>query len=100
MAPSPSRRRRRDEQEPAPPRYIPFSRLAIILPVFAFLIALGVQTLSKAAGLEATNPIRTILTPLVAAAIVFLGLRPYPRLGRIRLALMVAVGLFLYARLT
>jgi hypothetical protein len=36
-----------------------------------------------------------VLVPVAAAAVIFVGLRPYPTAGRLRLAAMVAVALFL-----
>lgn len=85
---------------PHPQRpYIPFGRL-LLLPVVAFLIALAVQAILRAAGLSSTNPVRVFLTPLIAAAVVFLGLGTYSTSGRLRIAIMVAVALFLFALLT
>src|SRR5262249_15603928 len=75
---------------------IPIARPAFLLPIVAFLLALGLQPALKSAGLESTNPLRVFLTPLVAAAVVFFGLRSYPMPSRIRLAAMVAIVLFLF----
>jgi hypothetical protein len=36
-----------------------------------------------------------LVVPVAAAAVVFFGLRPYPTVGRLRLAAMVAVALFI-----
>jgi len=58
------------------------------------------QVLLKTAGLASDNPLRIILTPLVAAAVVLTGLRGYPTAGRVRMALMVGGGLFLFALFT
>ncbi len=79
---------------------MPVSRAALLLPALAFLVALVVQVLLKAAGLESDHPLRVIGTPLIGAAVVFWGMRPYPRGGRLRLALMVGLGLFLVAWVT
>lgn len=93
-------RPRRERPPPAGPRpALPLLRL-LLLPVVAFLIALGLQAALAVSGVPAASPLRVFLTPAVAAAVVFLGLRPYPRAGRLRLALMVAVGVFLIALLT
>lgn len=95
------RPRRRQRQAPATTRqHLPLSRVAIILPLLAFFIALAAQAILKAAGLESEHPLRVFLTPALAAAVVFFGLRRYPRASRLRLAAMVAAGLFLFALLT
>jgi len=70
------------------------------VPSLAFLVALIAQILLKAAGLGSDHPLRVLGTPLIGAAVVFFGMRPYPMRGRLRLALMVALGLFLLAWLT
>ncbi len=92
-------RRAAQTEAPAPP-HVSLPRLAIVLPLVAFALALGFQWLLKAAGLESDHPLRIFATPLVAAAVVFFGLRHYPRAGRIRLAVMVGVALFLFALFT
>lgn len=79
--------------------HLPLSRL-LLLPVVAFLIALGLQAALAGLGLPAANPLRVFLTPAVAALVVYYGLRPYPRAGRLRLAAMVAAGVLLVALLT
>jgi len=78
---------------------LPLGRL-LLLPLLAFAAAIAVQMSLKAAGLPSTSALRVLATPAVAAGIVYLGLRPYPRGGRIRLALMVAVGVLLIALAT
>lgn len=101
MTASRTRRRPRRRQAPPPARqYLPLSRVAIVLPLLAFFIALAAQAILKAAGLESEHPLRVLLTPALAAAVVFFGLRRYPRASRLRLAAMVAAGLFLFALLT
>ena len=71
----------------------------ILLCAVAFLIAIIVHTLLGAAGLGSDRPIRLLVTPLIGAAIVFLGLtlEHYPLAGRVRLAAMVGIGLLLIA---
>ena len=77
----------------------PLGRL-LLLPLLAFLVAVAVQITLKAAGLPSTSPLRVLATPAIAAAVVYLGLGPYRRTGRIRLAAMVAAGLVLIALVT
>ncbi|MBI1885921.1 MAG: hypothetical protein HYS09_06375 [Chloroflexi bacterium] len=86
-------------EQPQRPR-VSIPSLALVLPVIAFLIALGFQAALKAGGMESDHPLRVVLTPLVGAAVVFAGLRRYPTAGRVRLALMVAVALFVVALAT
>jgi hypothetical protein len=52
-----------------------------------------------AAGVPAENVVRVLATPAIGAVIVYLGLYDYPRASRIRVALMVAMGLLLIALL-
>lgn len=92
-------RRARPGDSGSPGRALPLARL-LVLPVAAFLIALGLQAALAAGGVPASSPLRVFLTPAVAAAVVYVGLRPYPRAGRIRLAAMVAVGVLAVALLT
>ena len=72
----------------------------LLLPFVAFVIALAVQFALKAAGAPSTSPLRVFATPAIAAAVVYLCLRPYPTAGRLRLAAMVAMGLLLLALVT
>ena len=100
-APIQSRRRQpKGTPPPTGPRPIGLPRLAIFLPIMALVIALVAQIGFKAAGLESTHPLRVFGTPLIAGAVLYVGLRPYPKRGRIRAAAMVALGLFLFAMLT
>ncbi|MBI2912900.1 MAG: hypothetical protein HYY03_03160 [Chloroflexi bacterium] len=93
-----SSRARADEPRPQPPG-LPVGRL-FLLPLLAFLVAVAIQVGLKTAGLPSTSPLRVLATPAVAAGVVYLGLRPYARAGRIRLAIMVAAGLLLVALAT
>ncbi len=65
--------------------------LTVVTAVFAF----GLQALLAVADFPAAIAISLLVLPPAAGSIVFTGLRPYPAAGRLRLALMVAVGLFL-----
>ncbi len=75
-------------------------RSVILLPLLAFLIALISQQILKTAGMESGSPLRVFLTPLIAASVVLVGMRRYPALSRVRMAIMVAAALFLFALLT
>ncbi len=81
-----------------PPR--PPVRRILFLPLAAFLGALVIQVALKIAGLPSTSALRVLATPAIAAAIVYLGLRPYPSAGRLRFAGMVGTGLLLVAIIT
>ncbi len=63
----------------------------MITAAFAFTL----QALLAATNAPAAEAISVLLVPPIAGAIVFAGLRPYPLAGRLRLAMMVAVALFL-----
>jgi hypothetical protein len=65
--------------------------LTIVTTAFAFAL----QALLAVTNAPAAVVISLLVLPSAAGAIVFAGLRPYPAVGRLRLALMVAVGLFL-----
>jgi len=80
---------------PAPPRV---NRI-IALCAAAFFAAIIVHTLLGLAGIGSNEPLRLLVTPIIGAAIVFLGLtrEHYPLAGRIRLSIMVGVGLLLIA---
>lgn len=69
----------------------------VLLAVATAALALILQISLVAISLDRDNPFRLLLTPVVGAAIVYLGLRGYPTWGRIRLAAMVAVFLLLFA---
>jgi len=57
--------------------------------------AFALQALLTATNAPAAEAINVLLVPPIAGAIIFAGLRPYPLAGRLRLAMMVAVALFL-----
>ena len=48
-----------------------------------------------ATSVPAAVALNLLLVPIAAGAVIFLGLRPYPAAGRLRLAIMVPVALFL-----
>lgn len=87
----------RSRHEPGPPASqprIPLRRLLLLtIPTAAFAFAL--QAVLAVTGAPAAGVLILLLVPVAAAAVIFLGLRPYPTLGRLRLAAMVAVALFL-----
>lgn len=83
----------RGEDKVAPPTA---NRVVLLAIVTAFL-TLGLQLTLIAIGLDRDNPFRLFVTPLVGAAIMYLGLRGYPTWGRVRLAAMVGVFLLLFA---
>lgn len=98
----PRRRRHRARPPQASDRAPPAAGLwtrVLFLAVMAFLVALLLHTLLGRAGLEAQHPLRVFLTPLVAAMVLLVGLRSLPLTRRLRLSLLVALGLFLYALL-
>ena len=63
----------------------------MITAAFAFAL----QALLAATDAPAAAAINILLVPPIAGAIIFTGLRPYPLAGRLRLAAMVAMALFL-----
>jgi hypothetical protein len=69
----------------------------ILLTLAAFAAAIVVHTLLGLAGVGSDNAFRLLVTPLVGALIVYLGLRGYPTAGRLRLAGMVGVLLLLFS---
>ena len=79
---------------PAPRPIMPLRRLLLLaVPTAAFAFAL--QAVLAITDAPAAGVLILLLVPVAAAAVVFFGLRPYPTLGRLRLAVMVAVALFL-----
>lgn len=74
----------------------PIARV-LFLPLAAFAIALAFHGALAIAGVSSANPVRVFATPAIGGLVVYFGLRDYPRAGRLRLALMVAAGLFLVA---
>jgi hypothetical protein len=73
---------------------IPLRRL-LLLTVITAAFAFALQALLASTNVPATEAIIILLVPPIAGAIIFAGLRPYPLTGRLRLAAMVAVALFL-----
>ncbi len=79
----------------SPPRpQIPLRRL-LLLTVITAALAFALQALLAAANAPAAAAINILLVPPIAGVIIFVGLRPYPVTGRLRLAVMVTVALFL-----
>jgi len=79
---------------PAPRPIMPLRRL-FLLAVPTAAIAFALQAVLAVTDAPAAGALILLLVPVAAAAVVFLGLRPYPTAGRLRLAAMVAVALFL-----
>jgi len=75
---------------PSPNRIV---LLAIVTAAGALAMQLGLIAL----GLGRENPIRLLLVPILGGLVVYFGLRGYPISGRIRLSVMVAVFLLLFA---
>ena len=73
---------------------IPLHRL-LLLTVITAAFAFALQALLASTNVPAAEAINILLVPPIAGAIIFAGLRPYPLAGRLRLAVMVAVALFL-----
>jgi hypothetical protein len=73
---------------------VPLARLFLLTIVTAAL-ALAAQALLAATDAPAAGVLIRLIVPLGAAAVLYLGLRPYPAAGRARLGLMVAAALFL-----
>lgn len=87
----------RPRRNPGPPSSrppIPLRRL-FLLTVVTAAFAFALQAILAASGAPAADALVLLLIPAAAAAVIFFGLRPYPLAGRLRLAGMVAVGLFL-----
>ncbi len=82
------------EKEPASRPDIPLRRL-LLLTVITAAFAFALQALFAATNAPAAEAINILLVPPIAGAIIFAGLRPYPMAGRLRLAMMVALALFL-----
>ena len=72
---------------------VPLRRL-LLLTVLTAAVAFFLQALVVATSAPFADAIVLFVTPLVAAAVVFAWLQPYPLGGRLRLAAMVAVALF------
>ncbi len=91
-----ARRGNRPEMTARPPAArpeIPLRRL-LLLTVLTAAIAFALQAIVVATSAPFADAIVLFVTPLVAAAVVFVWLQPYPLAGRLRLAAMVAVALF------
>ena len=73
---------------------IPLRRL-LLLTVVTAALAFALQALLTATDAPAATAINILLVPPIAGAVIFAGLQPYPLAGRLRLAAMVAVALFL-----
>jgi hypothetical protein len=73
---------------------MPLGRL-LLLTIVTSALAFALQALLAVAGAPAAEAITLLVIPVVAAAVIFFGLRPYPAAGRVRTALMVAVAVFL-----
>jgi len=69
----------------------------VLLAIVSFLAAVGLHALLGGLGLRPEHPARVVLTPLVAGAIIMGGMRAVPVGRRLRMALLAAMGLFLYA---
>jgi hypothetical protein len=67
----------------------------LLLTVLTAAFAFALQAVLAVTDAPAANALILLLVPVVAAAVIFVGLRPYPTAGRLRLAAMVAVALFL-----
>ena len=78
---------------PAQPT-IPLRRL-LLLTVLTAAFAFALDATLAATDAPYANTISLVVVPGTAGAVIFFGLRPYPLGGRLRLALMTAVALFL-----
>ncbi|HXG42434.1 MAG TPA: hypothetical protein VNL95_06905 [Dehalococcoidia bacterium] len=92
----PAPRRRPPSPRPARPSRRPWLRV-VALAVAAFALAVALHSALGAAGVSPYHPVRLFLTPLLAATVVAVGVGPLPTGRRLRLALLVAAGLFLYS---
>ncbi len=82
------------DKRPAPRPTIPLRRL-FLLTVLTAVLAFVLQVVLAATSVPAAVALNLLLVPIAAGAVIFLGLRPYPAAGRLRLAIMVTVALFL-----
>ena len=73
---------------------IPLRRL-LLLTVLTAAVAFVLQATVVAASAPFADTIVLFVTPLAAGVVVFVWLQPYPLGGRLRLAAMTAVALFL-----
>ncbi|HEY8765731.1 MAG TPA: hypothetical protein VIP09_00480 [Dehalococcoidia bacterium] len=74
----------------------PSANRIVALTLVAFTIALIVHALIIVIG-GRDSPLRLFVTPLIGAAVIFFGLAGYPMAGRVRLSVMVGLGLLLIA---
>ena len=81
------------QNPPARPQ-VPLRRL-FLLTVLTAAIAFALQATLAATGAPSAEAISLLVIPVAAGAVIFFGLRPYPLAGRLRLALMTALALFL-----
>ncbi len=82
------------DKRPAPRPTIPLRRL-FLLTVITAALAFVLQVVLAATSVPAAAALNLLLVPIAAGAVIFMGLRPYPAAGRLRLAIMVTVALFL-----
>jgi len=73
---------------------VPLRRL-FLLTLLTAAIAFAVQATLAVTDPPLADVLRLLVTPLVAGAVVLAWLRPYPLAGRLRLAAMVTVAMFL-----
>ena len=73
---------------------MPLRRL-LLLTVLTAAFAFAVDATLAATDAPYANTISLVVIPGTAGAVILFGLRPYPLGGRLRLALMTAVALFL-----
>jgi hypothetical protein len=78
----------------APPEIAADAPRRLLLPTVLTAVAFALQAMVVATSAPFAGAIVLFVTPLVAAAVVFVWLQPYPLGGRLRLAAMVAVALF------
>jgi hypothetical protein len=87
-------RQRRTQQQPAPPPPLSLRRL-FLLTIVTAAFAFALQAILAVSRAPAGEAIILLVIPVAAAAVIFFGLRPYPTTGRVRLAVMVGMALFL-----
>lgn len=83
------------DAERASPQRVSANRI-IGCAVLAFVIAIVVHAIISLLG-GGDSPFRLFVTPLIGAAVMFFGLGGYPTAGRVRLSLLVALFLLLFA---
>ena len=82
------------EEQPAARPTIPLRRL-FLLTLLTAAFAFALDATLAAADAPYARAISLVVIPGAAGTAIFLGLRPYPPAGRLRLALMTTVALFL-----